>query len=131
MTKPLPKKLVEYGMAMSVNYPEPEYPQDLIDSIVMPALRRSYDRARRDDWKLAKATTPQFEFMTGPIVTLYKHGDDYCGEHFDDNDNFIGCPGCDAGLPKTLDSYQHQFGWYVAVEMPEEDEEEDVANKPL
>ena len=76
---------------VSVQYPTDKYPQDLIDAHIMPALRRSYDRARRENWRMAKETTSKFTMKVGPVT-------------------------------KTDDGYVHQFGWYVACEL-EEDED--------
>ena len=43
-------------------------PQDLIDTFIKPALRRSYDKARHDDWRLAKQTTTDYDMKVGPVV---------------------------------------------------------------
>lgn len=85
--------LKEFYGAISVSYPKAVYPQDLIDSQVMPALRRSYDRARRENWKMAKATTSSFDMRVGPVKKVWGEGSYH---------------------------YVHQFGWYVQVELEEE-----------
>ena len=109
----------EFGSALSVEYPQREYPQDLIDSQIMPALRRSYDRARRENWRMAKETTSSFELMTGPVFTLWKHvNDEPCASLFDEK---APCEWCSKDVPQVTYGYMHHFGWYVAVEIEEDD----------
>jgi hypothetical protein len=87
------KVLKEFGTMISVNYPTAVLPQDIIDSQVMPALRRSYDRARRENWRMAKETTSKFDVKVGPVKKVWGQG----AYH-----------------------HVHYYGWYVAVEIEEE-----------
>lgn len=111
------KVLKEYGTQIAVAYPKPDYPQDLIDQIVMPALRRSYDKARRDDWRLAKDTTARFTFKTGPRMEVHDHVN---GEYCDNQAAMAGCKWCEVKVPLILTGYIHQYGWYAAIQVEEE-----------
>ena len=116
----------EFGTSLAVSYPLPEYPQDLIDSIVMPALRRSYDKARRDDWRLAKATMADFKMMVGPVVSVVEHvNGEPCVKEWV-NEGYTGCEWCKQNVDTLVIGWTHQFGWYAAIEV----EEEEVAVHP-
>lgn len=108
----------EFGTSIAVAYPKYEYPQDLIDQIVMPALRRSYDRARRDDWRLAKDTTARFEFKVGPKTAVQEHVN---GEACGNQPAMMGCTWCEAKVPLVLTGWIHQYGWYAAIQIDQED----------
>jgi hypothetical protein len=117
------KSLKEFYSLISVNYPKPKYPQDLIDGQVMPALRRSFDRARRENVVLAKATiTGTFDMVIGPVLPDMRHvNGEICDIQWDDT---ATCQWCDADVALYVDHYVHQYGWYVAVEVDEEEKEE-------
>lgn len=85
----------EFGATISMNYPRRVLPQDIIDAQIMPALRRSYDRARRENWRMAKETTSKFDMKVGPVKKVWGEGTYY---------------------------YVHQFGWFVVVEIEEEED---------
>jgi hypothetical protein len=114
------KVLKEFGTAISMTQDTPgPVPQDLIDTFIMPGLRRSYDKARHDDWRLAKATTSEFEFRLGPVWPIWEHTNgEPCETMFDDE---AECQWCGASIPQEVIGYNHQFGWYVAIEVEEED----------
>lgn len=123
----------EYGNALAVDYPSTEYPQDLFDSIVMPSLRRNYDKARIDNWQLAKQTTIDFEVKTGPVMPVLNHvnGERHVEGDYDENWVQLECPHCEAGIAfAPITEWRHHFGWYVAIEVPD-DQKEDVANNAL
>jgi hypothetical protein len=112
------KVLKEFGTSIAVAYPKPEYPQDLIDQIVMPALRRSYDKARRDDWRLAKDTTARFTVKYGPRFDVQEHVN---GEPCDNQPDMRGCDWCLAKVPLVTTGYVFQYGWYAAIQVDQED----------
>ena len=121
--------LKEYGIALTSRHPSTEYPQDLFDAFIMPNLRRSYNKARIDNWLLAKETTNEFEVKTGPVIAVLKHvNDEVCETYYD---NYATCPHCEAEISfAPITEYDHHFGWYVAIEVPD-DQKEDVANNAL
>lgn len=131
MVERLPRVLREFGIALAMHYPTMDYPQDLIDSLVMPALRRSYDKARRENWKLAKNTTADFKFMTGPVMPDIEHvnGDPCSALYNDDWEESGPCPGCEAHIPTLIKGYNHQFGWYASFEEIIHDEEQEEVSR--
>ena len=91
MTEPKPKIIKEFWYALPMCMPTDEpLTDELIAAFVRPALRRSYDKARHDDWRLAKATPPDYTMKVGPVQ-------------------------------KTEVGYIHYFGWYVVIEVDQDE----------